>query len=73
MSELLCPICGGKTSSIVNGFGKQEYKNVAKVIEVPDICNRCKADEARWEKEWINGPDTVDHFNGRTIPHLLHG
>ena len=59
-----CPLCGAKSSWVtvpVDGFGDTFHTGE------PDKCFKCREDEKRWEKDWIDGPDIVDSYAGRTF------
>jgi len=64
MSTPKCPLCGARSTWINFPESKRYDSNKMKV---PDKCSRCKADEGRWERDHLMGPDMVDRYGGRTV------
>ena len=62
MSTPKCPLCGATSSNVqLRAGGTKKY------VRFPDKCHFCKAEENRWEQDWIRGPDMVDRYGGRTV------
>ena len=64
MSTPKCPLCGATSTWM--SFPDQEHIRVNR-NEYPDKCSRCKADEGRWERDSIVGPDMVDGYGSRMV------